>query len=170
MKERPLPQRKQMRKPDYDYSEGMFFVSVVTQFRQLLFGQVEDGQVLLSEAGKMIVKWWNELEHKYGSLRLDTYIIMPDHVQGIIVLKPSVEETISLSDVMQWFKTMTTNEYIRGVKEGLWPEFEQKVWQRSFHDQIIENTAHLENVRRYINNNPHTWTPLHEGLYYKDPL
>ena len=58
---------------------------------------------------------------------------------------------------MQWFKTMTTNEYIHGVKEHGWPQFQGSLWQRSFYDQVIRDEASLNRIREYISTNPLRW-------------
>jgi putative transposase len=64
----------------------------------------------------------------------------------------------SLGDVIQWFKTMTTNEYIRGVRESGWPRFEGKLWQRDYFDHIVRNAESLELIRNYIRDNPLRWS------------
>ncbi|XOF34189.1 MAG: transposase [Candidatus Electrothrix sp. YB6] len=63
----------------------------------------------------------------------------------------------SLSDVVQWFKTMTTNEYIRGVKQNGWQPFPGKLWQRNYWDHVIRNETELYRIRQYIRNNPSRW-------------
>ncbi len=69
----------------------------------------------------------------------------------------STSTSTSIPRIMQWFKTMTTNEYIRNVFKYGWTEFERKLWQRSYHDNIIRNEAELQNVREYIRSNPMRW-------------
>jgi len=59
--------------------------------------------------------------------------------------------------IMEWFKTMTTNEYIKGVKQHNWPRFDGKLWQRSYYDHIIRNDESYERIRDYIINNPKKW-------------
>ena len=59
-----------------------------------------------------------------------------------------------LHGVVQWFKTMTTNEYIRGVKQSDWPPFPGKLWQRNYWEHIIRNEPELTRIREYIQNNP----------------
>jgi len=59
-----------------------------------------------------------------------------------------------LHGVAQWFKTMTTNEYIRGVKQSDWPPFPGKLWQRNYWEHIIRNEPELTRIREYIQNNP----------------
>jgi putative transposase len=62
-----------------------------------------------------------------------------------------------LHRVIQWFKTMTTNEYIRGVKTLGWPPFERKLWQRDYYERILRDAGELERTRRYISDNPLQW-------------
>jgi REP element-mobilizing transposase RayT len=64
---------------------------------------------------------------------------------------------VSLSVVMQWFKTMTTNEYIRGVNCLKWEPFKGKLWQRSFHDDILHSKDEYQRVSKYILTNPMNW-------------
>lgn len=62
-----------------------------------------------------------------------------------------------LHRVVQWYKTMTTNEYIRGVKQNKWEPFYGKLWQRNYYEHIIRNEYELHNIREYIYNNPKNW-------------
>ena len=64
---------------------------------------------------------------------------------------------------MQWFKTMTTNEYIRGVKTLGWPRFPGRFWQRNYYEHIIRNDMSLSAIRQYIANNPAQWADDHEN-------
>jgi len=70
-----------------------------------------------------------------------------------------------LPKVVQWFKTMTTNDYIRGVKHKNWPSFKGKLWQRNYYEHIIRNDYDLNLIREYIANNPLLW---HEDNYYAE--
>ena len=84
---------------------------------------------------------------------------MPDHVHAIIVL--TGDHTGSpLQEILNWYKTMTTNDYIRYVKMGLYPPYDTAVWQRSYFDHVIRNRDDLYEMRKYIVNNPIAW-------YYK---
>lgn len=62
-----------------------------------------------------------------------------------------------LQKIIQWFKTMTTNEYIQEVKSGRFPPFEKRIWQRSFYDHVIRDDDELNRIREYIQNNPLGW-------------
>jgi len=59
--------------------------------------------------------------------------------------------------IVQWFKTMTTNEYIRGVKTLGWRRFDGKMWQRNYWEHIIQDDQSFENISKYIINNPKNW-------------
>jgi REP element-mobilizing transposase RayT len=62
-----------------------------------------------------------------------------------------------LHSVVQWFKTMTTNEYIRGVKTLGWQPIDKKLWQRNYHEHIIRNEKTYQYIANYIINNPEKW-------------
>lgn len=84
---------------------------------------------------------------------------MPNHIHGIIVLaEPAVDvKLMPLGQIIQWFKTMTTNAYIRGVKELGWRPFNGRVWQRNYYEHIIRNERSLQAIRSYIDANPDNW-------------
>ena len=71
-----------------------------------------------------------------------------------------------LSSVVQWFKTMSTNEYIRGVNELGWPPFDRKLWQRNYYEHIIRDDASLQAIAYYIINNPSQWQ---NDKFYQPP-
>ena len=150
-----------MRASSWDYSQaGAYFVTTVTHARIHLFGSVSEGVVRLNPAGQMVEKYWLELQSKYPQIELDSFVVMPNHVHGILNIKSKhqiVECGPSLGDVMKWFKSMTTNAYIRGVKDHGWQRFDGKLWQPDYWDHIIRNDADLERIREYIFNNPFQW-------------
>lgn len=137
--------RKRMRLKDFDYaSEGAYFVTLCLQNKLPLFENCQ--------AKEMVEKWVVELEYKYDNVTVDCYVVMEDHVHMILFITEG--NGISLSEIMKWFKTMTTNEYIRGVRDGVYEPFEKKLWQRSFYDHIIRNDEDLNEKREYTMNNP----------------
>ncbi|MEQ8672838.1 MAG: transposase [Aggregatilineales bacterium] len=191
MSENTYPQRKLPRLKDFDYaSEGAYFVTICTQNRLPLFGIIEEDQMHPNDAGKMIQQVWDALPSKFAELALDTYVVMPNHFHGIIILvgnaqrgippsskSNSIPETddhagsslqkINLSDIVHWFKTMTTNAYIRGVKENNWQRFPKKLWQHSYYDHIIRNEVDLHHIQNYIINNPTKWAE--DSLFIQSP-
>jgi REP element-mobilizing transposase RayT len=70
---------------------------------------------------------------------------------------PNVHPKPTLGHILQWFKTMTTNAYIRGVKQNGWEPFPGKFWQRNYYERIIRNERELNAIRQYIYDNPAQW-------------
>ena len=80
-----LPNRKSLRLPDYDYSQpGAYFVTIVTGRRKCLFGEIENGTIKLSILGQIVEKVWENLPERFPNIICDNYIIMPNHIHGII--------------------------------------------------------------------------------------
>jgi hypothetical protein len=66
-------------------------------------------------------------------------------------------ENVSLGRAIGWFKTVTTNDYMLGVKHYDWPPFDGRLWQRNYHDRVIRNNNELNHFRSYITSNPDRW-------------
>ena len=79
--------RRFLRLKGYDYADvGIYCVTICTQNRACLFGEVVDGEMRWNEAGQMIGKWWLELNQKFPMVETDEYVVMPNHFHGIIVI------------------------------------------------------------------------------------
>lgn len=141
-------------------------MTVCLQGKKFLLGDIAEGMLRLNAAGKMVEKWWQKLEGKYPFTKIDPfYVVMPNHFHGIVFFEASGGGHAGppLPRIMQWFKTMSTNEYIHGVKEYGWPAFQGHLWQRSFYDHVIRDEESLNRVREYIANNPLRWQLDHEN-------
>jgi len=179
--------RRSIRLSGYDYAQaGAYFVTICTQYRECLFGEIADGGLRLNEAGRIVEKWWAKLAEKFLSAEIDEFVVMPNHLHGIIVLvgaapwgrpggdnvrvgaapcgRPGEMKTgyphggaPTLGDIVDWFKTMTTNNYIRGVKQRGWASFPRKLWQRNYYEHVIRNEDELHRIREYIQTNPLRW-------------
>ncbi len=170
-----IHRRKSIRLKAYDYSQlGMYFITICNQEKDCLYGEIKNGKMVLNEAGNMIYKWWNKIPEKFKDIELAVYQIMPNHFHAIIInnsyvganpcVRPDVpnpsldnNKKVSLSEIVQWFKTMTTNEYINGVKTLGWIPFKGKLWQRNYYDHIIRNEKSYDKISDYIINNPFHW-------------
>ncbi len=117
------------------------------------------------------------MPEKFPTIDTDAFVIMPNHSHGIIVITNNVvggdlrvapdsrqshgiappSGPTSLPTVIQWFKTMTTNEYIHGVRTRGWAPFPGKLWQRNYYEHVIRNEIELNAIRRYIHDNPAKW-------------
>lgn len=157
MKKGIPPRRKSLRLPDIDYSEsGAYSITIVVHGRKNLFGQITAGNLTQSPAGEMVATWWAELKNKFSGISPFEFVVMPNHFHGIIVIE-SVDHIVTLSQVVQWFKTMTTNEYIRGVRRYGWKPFDSKLWQRYYYEHIIRSEDDFNNAVVYIQENPNRW-------------
>ncbi len=151
------PQRKSIRLKNYDYSQnGAYFITVCTQNRDYLFGEIIDEKMKLNDAGRMIDKQWHELPKRFNHISLDEYVVMPNHLHGIIVIR-TTEANTNISNIVGAFKSITTHEYIKGVKNSNWPPFDKKIWQRNYYEHVIRNDESLYETREYIINNPMNW-------------
>jgi len=177
--------RRSIRLQDYNYAQpGIYFVTLCTFENLALLGEISNGVMILNEAGGMIERWWNKIPEKFSCVQLDAHVIMPDHLHGIVSIvgadpcvrpgrKPATDSGAHtgapLHKIIQWFKTMTTNEYIRGAKELKWPSFNKHIWQRSFYEHVVRRTDKMDRIREYILNNPLRWEFDRENLETLSP-
>ncbi len=169
-----MRQRKLNRMPEFDYSsEGLYFITVCTKDRREYFGMVKNGKMVLNVYGRIVKQQWLWLAKQYSYVKLDEFIVMPNHIHGILVIEEvgtghdvgtgrdlSLHRDLSLqyhqykikslSELIGAFKT-TSSKLIHRM--GL-AEFQ---WQRSFYDRIIRNQKELNNIRAYIHYNPIKW-------------
>lgn len=156
------PERKHVRLPGYDYWDpGPYAVTICTHHRIHRFGTVDQGCVVLSAAGSMVQATWQDIAAHVPGTVLDTFVLMPNHLHAIMTLpvreSPSLDGLASLSDVVGWFKTLTTRRYARGVHAAGWPAFDRHLWRPSFCDHSVRGEAGLDRQRRSIDANPATW-------------
>lgn len=107
------PIRKKMRFKDFDYSsQGCYFLTMVTYHRVCLFGYVENDEMILNDSGKMIDKYYNSIEQRFPKVGCMDYVIMPNHLHCILYVDR--ESNDNIPKVMDYFKSITTVEYING--------------------------------------------------------
>ncbi len=170
--------QKQYRYKGYDYSQdGFYFVTICCKNREMFFGDVKNKIIQLSEIGKIAEKFWLEIPDHFSFIKLDKFIIMPNHVHGIIEIdncrnaprrvpvnnapvemnaprrvptgiQPLVKN--SLSSIINYFKGNTKRFCNKN-------NLEYVAWQPRFHDRIIRNNDELNRIRQYIIDNPLKW-------------
>src|SRR3989344_8691696 len=151
--------RKLNRLKDYDYNlEGFYFVTICIKDRIEYFGYIKDNKMILNQYGEIAKKYWQQIPDYYQNVTIDKFIIMPNHVHGIIqITKPVVTGQCPvptrvnyglLSKIVNSFKNMVTKEIRKNFNNY---EFQ---WQRSFYDHIIRNEKVLNKIYEYIKNNP----------------
>ncbi|MBF0491060.1 MAG: transposase [Candidatus Omnitrophica bacterium] len=156
-----MQRRKQIRLKNFDYStEGAYFVTICVNGRDCILGKIVDGCMKLSLMGEIVNQYWNLIPEIYPNIYLDEYVIMPNHLHGIIVNVGAVinrphDGAIDnrpygkLSQIIKSYKQMVT-KHIR--KQNIYFQ-----WQRNYHDHIIRNETDLHRIREYIINNPLQW-------------
>lgn len=140
------PSRKSTRIPDFDYSSAnYYFITICTQYKLCLFGTIKEQ----NQYGKIASDMLMNIEKHFSGIRVDKYVIMPNHVHLILVIKNSQIPT-NLNTVIGLYKSGVSRE-IHKIKPGL------EVWQRSFHDHVIRNQRDYEMIWSYIDTNPLRW-------------
>ncbi len=157
-----IPRRKIIRLNEYDYSqEGSYFITVCAQGRKCLFGHVVNDEVQLNAIGEMVVCQWVELVNRFSHISLDEYIVMPNHLHGIIHIGVVERATTSVAPTIGYivgaFKSITTLEYMKGIALYNWPAFQKKIWQRNYYEHVIRSEESLEEIRDYVVNNASNW-------------
>jgi len=153
-----------IRLPWWDYSQaGWYFVTVCTNKRQCVLGEIVEGSVVLSPVGLIVEEEWRRTATVRPNVSLDEFVMMPNHLHGILVInegpkktshrdvstKPNLKSN-SLGAIIGQFKSVCTKR-IRGAG------FLQFYWQQRFYEHIIRDERSLESIRQYIVDNPGKW-------------
>ena len=159
--------RRSIRLSGYDYRQaGAYFITVCTHNRMPLFGEIPEDEIILNDAGRIVWECWEAIPNHYPHAELDTFIVMPNHIHGIIFLtdtihvgaglKPAPTPTGTkrhpLSEIVRALKTFSArriNEH-RGTA-GV------PVWQRNYYEHVIRNESAINDIRHYIVHNPAKW-------------
>ena len=157
-----------MRLSGWNYANGQYFVTICTHDRVPWFGHIQNKFMCLSDIGSIAHQYWHDIPHHFPHVTLDAYIVMPDHIHGIIMIDQRAYKghiingytrnphhqpewrSGSLGSIMNQFKRACTKR-IRDIG------CDDFAWQTRFHDQIIHDQRALETIRRYIINNPSKW-------------
>jgi putative transposase len=164
----------------WSYStSGWYFVTICTKDQVPFFGEVIEGEVVLSALGKLASRMWEEIPRHHSVVELDEFIIMPNHIHGVIIILPKEKgitspksvETLhatsvqplldekmaeispckgSLSVIMRSYKSALT----RWARQNGYEKF---AWHPRYFDHIIRNEGALQKIRNYIQENPLKW-------------
>ena len=225
--------RRSIRLRTFDYrTPGLYAVTICTEHRAQLFGQIADGAMMLSPSGEMALHTWNEIPDAYPGVDIDAFVVMPNHIHGIVYLmpadqdvyprttlpidtntvgapprgrplppqnppisetraheqsatnmvsnpgigaghpgrprrgaptescddvRPAGERRLSLFDVVERYKSLTTKRYGDGVRNDGWTSYPGKLWQRGYYERVVRDERELDKFRRYIEANPVRW-------------
>ncbi|TVR13291.1 MAG: transposase [Phormidium sp. GEM2.Bin31] len=151
--------RRSIRLKSHNYSNpGFYFITICTQHRTCLFGKIEHRKIFLNPAGELIQTFWQQLPQQFSNIALDSFILMPNHLHGIIQIQDKPTPTPkTIGDILAAFKSKTTHHYIIGVRQNHWPPFPGKLWQRNYYERVIRDNRELDHIRQYIQDNPLKW-------------
>lgn len=156
-----------MRYPGYDYAQaGAVFITICTYGRQDLFGDVVDGEMCHSPAGRLAIACWKATPTRYESVENDAFVVMPDHIHAILLtgIDPGLDahrDTVGF--VVRGFKSSVAAGYRKGVERDGWIRYDRHLWQRDYHDRIVRNERELQRLQRYIEGNPGRWWEKQEA-------
>jgi len=164
--------RVTVRLPKHRYTQGTYFVTICSFNRQHLFSTVYDGSVILTDLGCIVDAEWRRLQSTRSFVRLDTYVIMPDHVHAIIELYPHHKSPRAEPEEPNWIATRRFAQPASQSLQSLIGQFKSRVtkqvhvlrrrsgisvWQPGFYDHIVRDQYDLNRIRRYISDNPIRW-------------
>ncbi len=152
-------QRRRCRLAGFDYSSpGAYLITICTHRRRRVLSWVEGSSVCLTDIGALVLREWKRAVRLRPDVKLDVFIIMPDHLHGVVWLVGAdsgnnvMRRPTSIPGLIQQFKSMTTRLINRGRRTP-----GARLWQRSYHDRVIRSEEALLRIRAYIQSNPMKW-------------
>jgi putative transposase len=175
--------RQSLRLKGYDYAlAGAYFLTIVAQNRACLFGTIQDNTMVLSPTGEMLQSVWQALPARFPNVVLDAAVVMPNHFHAIMIFvgaslvgaslgssndgtdaqqklptRGTPTKNPTLGTVVGAWKSLTTVEYIAGVKTQGWKPFAGQLWQRNYYEHVVRDDEDLARIRYYIATNPQDW-------------
>jgi REP-associated tyrosine transposase len=162
--------RRSIRLKHYDYTQsGAYFVTIVMKGRACLLGDIVDQEMRLNNIGHAVQDVWENLVDHYPQIELDAFVVMPNHVHGIIVivdhrgdvgagvgagLRPAPTKTQhGLPEIVRAFKSFSARRIneIRHTPGA-------PIWQRNYFEHVIRTEESWNRIRQYILDNPARWT------------
>lgn len=151
---------------NYDYSSnGYYFITICTKNREYFFGEIADNKMQLSKMGKTAEKFWLEIPKHFPFVKLDEFVVMPNHVHGIIIINKTISKTVvktginrfqnqgknTISSIIGSYKSVCTKIINQSQNKMTFG------WQPRFYDHVIRNEKSFYRIREYIKNNLENW-------------
>lgn len=173
--------RRSIRLKGYDYTAaGAYFITICTHQRECLFGEIVNGVMQLNTFGLCVQACWRSLPDRFQKLQLDAFVVMPNHLHGILLLdgdlgkgeafgqnlpesnpnfapnasplQPRGTQPRSVGAIIQNFKSVSTRKINRIHQRNA-----RTIWQRNYYEHIIRNESAFQSICQYIQNNPLSW-------------
>jgi putative transposase len=179
--------RRSIRLPEYDYSQsGIYFVTICTYQKQCLFGDIENGKMFLNQIGKIVREEWLKSAQIRREIELDEWVIMPNHLHGIVMIVEN--DVVNIGDennknnnkdadlikgaslaplqgnIFWQRKPRSLSSFVGGFKsavtrriKGFCTQSSPLIWQRNYYESIVRDEEKLNQIREYISDNPQKW-------------
>jgi len=179
-----IHQRRSIRLKEHDYSQpGGYFITIVTGRRECLFGEIVDGEMILSKFGQVAKQQWEKLRWRFHNIELSAFVVMPNHIHGIVLINDYRRGTAddlkrpdegvsrhapteqfgkpipdSIPTIVRSYKSAVSYRInlMRGINNI-------PAWQGNYYEHIIRNQNDLEQIYKYIQFNPSQWTKDEEN-------
>jgi len=174
--------RRSIRLAGYNYKQsGAYFVTIVTQNRNCLLGDITAGEIVLNDTGQIAQASWNGLSSRFPVVSLDYFVVMPNHIHGIIMVgapfiaanstphnnvaifrEGAMNRAPTLGEIIRAYKAASA----RVIRQTVKPDF---AWQRNYYEHIIRGEESLNRIRQYILENPLRWSIDRENPEASNP-
>ena len=180
----PGHHRRSIRIPEYDYTQpGAYFITCVTYQRLHLFGEIANGNYEFSKLGELAKKEWDHLAKRFPGIELDEYVIMPNHIHGIILIngvgaRGALKQTAhldkpraptkegfgapvagSIPTIIRSYKSSVTQ-----LGRSAYGFHSNPIWQKNYFEHVIRNNDEWERIRLYVQENPLNWESDEENI------
>lgn len=168
--------RRSIRLKGYDYTQpGAYYITLCTQARQCLFGDVVAGKMRLNSLGYIAFTYWQKIPVHFAHLQLDVFVVMPNHLHGILVIRDTpIKAQLGDNSTTEKFGKPVRGSIptvIRSYKAAVTKQinlicntkYTSLIWQRDFYEHINRDEQSLETIRRYIAENPWRWVDAPEN-------
>jgi REP element-mobilizing transposase RayT len=166
--------RRSIRLKEYDYTQsGGYFVTIVTGQRECLFGEIVNREMRLNEYGRITNECWHAIPEHFPNVELGAYVVMPNHVHGIIVIRsdengmatnssPSVGARHASPLPPRGVKPHSIGAIVGSFKSAVTRHIRHElnitgIWQRNYYEHVIRNHEDWDRIHRYIESNPSMW-------------
>ena len=172
----------------YDYSQpGAYFITICTQNRECLFGDIADGEMILNPFGEIVASRWHIMPEQFPHVGVDAFVVMPNHIHGIVIigvvgaplagalpipgamnttderrhLPPDDRATLAVAptvgDIAGAYKSICVLDCLAWINNHERQRRLGKLWQRNYWEHVIRDETELNRIREYIYDNPKNW-------------
>lgn len=157
--------RRSIRLHDFDYaSAGAYFITIVTQDRKCLFGEIVDKEIRLNALGRTVQNEWEKSAQIREEIELDAFVVMPNHVHGVVMITDRSVRATGRSPLQSGPFSRSLGAFVSGFKSVVTKRVNElrgtprtPVWQRNYFEHVIRNEESLHRIRQYIIDNPTRW-------------